>query len=202
MSGTRARRRFLMCNDYANHIPYSAYVDAFHDQGVELHPAGGAIPNLEPRDDIWPTDPAPVIRSAEDGAELAQLRWGFPPTRPKGAPVINMRSEGRRFHHGRCLVPASWFYEFTGSKSPKSKWRFIRADGGWMGIAGLWRPTDDGGRFTMLTCAPGPDIAPIHNRQVVVLDSADWRRWLDPAAAPEDLLRPSSAGTFTVEQVR
>jgi putative SOS response-associated peptidase YedK len=63
----------------------------------------GGAPNLEPRDDIWPTDVAPIIRANKDGAELIQLRWGFPPGRPKGPPVINMRSEKRRFPRGRCL---------------------------------------------------------------------------------------------------
>jgi putative SOS response-associated peptidase YedK len=48
--------------------------------------------NLEPRDDIWPTDVAPVIRRAEGGVELAQMRFGFPPGRPEAGPVINFRS--------------------------------------------------------------------------------------------------------------
>jgi hypothetical protein len=56
---------------------------------------------------------------------LVQLCWGFPPARPKGAPVINFRSEGRRFPKGRCLIPASHFFEFTGSKPPKSKWKLV-----------------------------------------------------------------------------
>jgi putative SOS response-associated peptidase YedK len=93
-----------MCNDYGNRIPYSAYLEAFSHLKIRLVAPGGA-PNLEPRDDIWPTDVAPVIRAGEDGAELVQLRWGFPPGRPKGPPVINMRSENRRFPRGRCLVP-------------------------------------------------------------------------------------------------
>jgi putative SOS response-associated peptidase YedK len=191
-----------MCNDYANHIPYDDYRRAFSELKIRIFPAGGVTPNLEPRDDIWPTDSAPIIRAAEDGVELAELRWGFPPARPKGSPVINMRGEGRRFSHGRCLVPASWFYEFTGSRSPKSKWRFALTNGEWMCIAGLWRPTDAGDRFTMLTCPPGPDVEPIHNRQVVVLDRHDWAEWLDPTASPERLLRPSPAETLAVERVR
>ena len=100
-----------MCNDYGNNIPYSAYLEAFSETRIPVRfPA--AAPNLEARADIWPTDTAPVIRQVEDGLEFAQLRWGFPPARPKAAPVINFRSEGRRFPKGRCLVPASHFFEF------------------------------------------------------------------------------------------
>jgi putative SOS response-associated peptidase YedK len=28
--------------------------------------------------------------------------------------------------------------------------------------------------FTMLTTPPGPDIAPYHDRQLAILDRADW----------------------------
>ena len=44
-----------MCNDYGNNIPYSAYVEAFSHLKIRLFAPGGA-PNLQPRDDIWPTD--------------------------------------------------------------------------------------------------------------------------------------------------
>jgi putative SOS response-associated peptidase YedK len=63
-----------MCNDYGNRIPYSAYLEAFSHLKIRLFAPGGA-PNLEPRDDIWPTDVAPIIRANKDGAELIQLRW-------------------------------------------------------------------------------------------------------------------------------
>ena len=90
-----------MCNDYGNRIPYSDYLAAFSESRIPVRrPA--AAPNLEPRDDIWPTDPAPTIRRLEDATnEFVILRWGFPPAKPKGAPVINFRSEGRRFPVGR-----------------------------------------------------------------------------------------------------
>lgn len=190
-----------MCNDYGNDVPYSAYVEAFSHLKIRLFAAGGP-PNLEPRDDIRPTDRAPIIRATEDGAELVQLKWGFPPARPKGPPVINMRAEGRRFAHGRCLVPASHFYEFTGTRYPKTKWRFTKAGEDWFCIAGIWRPVESGSAvFTMLTCAPGPDVAPIHNRQVVVLDRSQWAAWLDPTQPEQELLRPSPAGASNVEQI-
>ena len=125
-AGERAAADLTMCNDFGNNVPYDAYLRAFSQIRVPVvFPK--AAPNLEPRDDIWPTEPAPVFRRREEGVELVQLRWGFPPARPKGAPVINFRSEGRRFPKGRRLIPASHFFEFTGTKSPKSKWKFTKA---------------------------------------------------------------------------
>ena len=192
-----------MCNDYGNDIPYSDYLKAFSETRIRVRfPI--AAPNLEPRADIWPTETAPVIRQTEESAEFAQLRWGFPPARPKGAPIINFRSEGRRFPKGRCLVPASHFYEFTGTKSPKSKWKFMKTGEDWFCFAGLWRPMPEGGEdaFTLLTTEPGPDVAPIHNRQVVVLERADWQAWLQLERPEAELVRSLPAGSLTVEQVR
>jgi putative SOS response-associated peptidase YedK len=111
--------------------------------------------------------------------------------------VINFRSEGRHFPTGRCIAPADGFYEFTGTKAPKSKWLFEAADGAMLGIAGLVR--DD--RFTLLTCAPGPDMAPYHDRQVAILPRGDWAAWLgEPGEQPP--LGPLPAGSLKVIQVR
>jgi putative SOS response-associated peptidase YedK len=183
-----------MCNEYRFKQSLDRIVEEFSKLSLPLHWPGGA-PNLEPRDSIRPTDPAPVLVGAAEGAELRQLRWGF--VQPKGGPLINFRSDGRRFSTGRCLIPADGFYEFTGAKAPKSKWLFTAADSDLFCIAGLTR--DD--RFTMLTTEPGPDIAPYHNRQIVILPRAQWRAWLSPS--PESpLIRPLSAGSLKVAQIR
>ena len=192
-----------MCNDYGNRVAYSTYAEEFSHLRLPLI-LPTAAPNLEPRDDIWPTEVAPIVRCHGNGIELAQLRWGFPPGRAKAPPVINFRSEGRRFASGRCLVPASHFFEFTGTKSPKSKWRFTKAGEDWFCFAGLWRPAQGEvpESFTLLTTEPGPDIAPIHNRQVVVLERTDWKAWLDLTRPESELLRPLPQGSLMVEQVR
>ena len=191
-----------MCNDFGNHIPYSDYLAASNQTRIPVR-WPKAAPNLEPREDIWPTDKAPVIRRLDDGNEFAELRWGFPPARPKGAPIINFRSERRRFPVGRCLIPASHFFEFTGTKSPKQRWKFTKAGEDWFCFAGLWRPMPDGGEaFTLLTTAPGPDVAPIHDRQMVVLNRSEWSAWLEQTGNEGDLLRPLPAGSLHVEQIR
>ena len=110
-----------MCNEYRFKQSLDRIAREFGELKLPLHWAGGA-PNLEPRDSIRPTDPAPILVGSPEGAELKQLRWGF--AQPGRPPVINFRSEGRRFPNGRCLIPADGFYEFTGAKAPKSKWLF------------------------------------------------------------------------------
>jgi putative SOS response-associated peptidase YedK len=188
-----------VCSDYRliERVPAEELFD-----GLEA-PEG--IPNFEPRADIRITDRAPILRRAENGAaELVQRRWSWPG--PGGKPVYNFRSEGRQFRSGRCLILADGFYEFTAHSDPKSKrkhkWLFTLKGEPWFAIAGLWR-TDPavGEAFTMLTCEPSPDVAPYHNRSIVVLPPAECSRWLDPATAERDVLRPLPEGSFGVEQV-
>lgn len=212
-----------MCNDYGLKHPLTLINQAFSQIDRPLLFVAGA-PNLEPRDDIWPTERAPVVRSRADGkAEMIVLPWGLAPSAPKRPPVINFRSEGRRFANApaggdgatRVLVPASHFYEFTApaegapKRAPKSKWEFTWADAGdrervddlppLFCLAGWTR----NGAFTLLTCAPGPDVAPYHDRQVVVLDPRAWATWLDgDAEEATALLAPAPAGTLRVRQVR
>jgi putative SOS response-associated peptidase YedK len=181
-----------MCNEYRFRESLDKLAEEFSRLSLPLVWTGGA-PNLEPRDSIRPTDPAPVILGRDGGAQLHQLRWGFP--RPKGGPVINFRSEGRSFPSGRCLIPASGFYEFTGDRPPKSKWLFTTPDDALFCIAGLMR--DD--RFTLLTIDPGPDVASFHDRQIVILPREDWAAWLN---GPPPRLAPSPAGTLKVAQIR
>jgi hypothetical protein len=56
--------------------------------------------------------------------------------------------------------------------------------------------------FTILTTAPGPDMAPYHDRLVAVLQPADWPAWINLARPEEDLLQPLPAGALHVETVR
>lgn len=55
--------------------------------------------------------------------------------------------------------------------------------------------------FTMLTMEPGPDIAPYHDRQIVILERSAWVDWLDPSVSAKSLIKPLPAGSLKVEQV-
>lgn len=192
-----------MCNDYEQHVAYADYQAAIRAAGVTT-PASESAADLPQADDIRIGDMSPVLRAAGNGGELILMRFGWPPPRPKAPPTFNFRSDGRHFDKSqRCVVVLSGFFEFTGSKSPKTKHRLSLKGSPVMGIAGLWSEDPDGTlSFTMLTTEPGPDIAPIHDRQVCVLRPEDWGHWLFLTRPEAELLRPLPAGTLDVVTVR
>jgi putative SOS response-associated peptidase YedK len=99
---------------------------------------------------------------------------------------------------------AAHFFEFTGKMTPKSKWKFTNGGAEWFCFTGLWRPMPNGtgDAFTLLTTAPGPDVALMHDRQMIVLERHDWAVWLDLAKCESALFRPLPAGALRVEPVR
>lgn len=190
-----------MCNDYEQHVTHQQYLEAI--KGLELD-CSAAPAELPQADDIRIGDMGPVLRAAGNGVEVVSMRFGWPPPRPKAPPVFNFKSDGRHFDKSkRCLVILSGFFEFTGTKSPKSKHRFSLKGSPIMAIAGLWSEDADGAlSFTMLTTEPGPDIAPYHDRQVCVILPEDWAHWLFLTKPEEELLKPLPAGTLDVVTVR
>jgi putative SOS response-associated peptidase YedK len=192
-----------MCNDYEQHITWRLYRDTVESLNFDM-PSDQSERDLPQADDIRIGGLGPVMRPRGNGIELAQMKFGFPP-QGRGGPVFNFRSEGRHFGDSRrCLIPASAFFEFTGTKYPKAKHRFTLNDAPFLAIAGLWKPGEGNqpDAFTMLTTSPGPDVAPIHNRQIVVLRPQDWSKWLHLEVPETDLLRPLPAGSLSVELVR
>jgi putative SOS response-associated peptidase YedK len=194
-----------MCNDYRLMVDVASIVADFAHLKIKIRFGEGA-PNLAAREDIKITDIGPIVRAIDSGreeAELVQRRWSWHQNK---RPVYNFRSDGREFNSNRCLIIADGFYEFTdptdSKKKRKDKWLFTKRDEPIFCIAGIWRETPDVGEaFTMLTMEPGPDIAPYHGRQIVILERDNWADWLDPSVSAKSLIRPLPAGTLNVEQV-
>lgn len=196
-----------MCNEAARRIAIGELRNDWGETRIPLvFPEG--VPNMAPLDGFRITDPTIIIRGVDGAANAAECvtrRWSWPGANKR--PVYNYRSDGRDLRKGRCLIPVDAFYEFTTSADPKAKrkdkWAFRLRDHDWFCIAGLWRndPTV-GEAFTMLTCEPGPDIAPYHSRQVVVLARDRWAAWLDRTVPSGSLCRPLAAGSLMVEAAR
>lgn len=193
-----------MCNDYEQQIAWHNYCSTM--QSLELGiPTQQSEADLPQADHIRINDLGPIMRASGNGVELVQMRFGFPPPRPRAAPVFNFRSEGRRFDKsGRCLIPASAFFEFTGKKYPKAMHRFTLEGSPFMAIAGLWREGEgkQPAAFTMLTTRPGPDVSPYHHRQIAVLPPESWAAWIYLTKPEGELLQPLPAGSLSVETVR
>lgn len=207
-----------MCNCYRMGASLEDLRRVFEPLDLPLLFPSGA-PNLEPLDNIRPTNAAPILRPRDPanpsgGVELVQARWDLvpwfwrQPVKAKKFLATNCRSETAHttaafreaFRRRRCLVPTDGFYEWTGEKGKKTKWRFTAFGAKVFCIAGLWdrAETADGvvESFTMLTSAPGPDMAPFHDRQVVVLRPDQYARWLDLEAPVADLIRPPPEGVL------
>ncbi len=206
-----------MCNEAARRISLGQIREDWSQIKIPLlFPEG--LPNMAPLDSIRITDPTVIIRAAASdapgnalAAELVTRRWSWPLTSGPGAgkPLYNLRSEGRRFGNsasgGRCLIPVDGFYEFTApepGQKRKTKWIFTPAPGGalagdYLCIAGVWRTHESVGEaFTMLTGTPGPDVAPYHARQVVLLPRARWADWIAGTIPSADLIAPTPAGSL------
>ena len=211
-----------MCNEVRRRIALGQLREDWGQTRIPLVFPEGA-PNMAPLESIRITDPTVIIRAAADApdgaaelderrspgaplaAELVTRRWSWPGSH--GKPVYNFRSDGREFRSGRCLVPVDGFFEFTAPADPKAKrkdkWVFTLAGHDWFCIAGLWRADPAVGEaFTLLTCPPGPDTAPYHSRQMVVLGRDAWGPWLDPTVPAATLCQPLPAGSLLVAPER
>lgn len=194
-----------MCNEAARRIDLGLLREDFAHLRIPLHFPEG-LPNMAPLASVRITDPTVIVRAVEEGssdAELVTRRWSWPGAH--GRPVYNYRSDGRNIVRGRCLIPVDGFYEFTApapGHKRKTRWIFTHARAPWFCIAGVWKHDDRVGEaFSMLTTEPAPDIAPYHDRQVVVLDRSDWARWLDGSAPSAELCRAAPAGTLLPARV-
>lgn len=162
-----------MCSRFGLTSPPQRLLDRF---GLTVPPP---LPNSGV---LRPTDVALVVLP---GRVAALRSWGLlVDWSPR--PVINARSETlrdkptfRRLLEHRVIVPADTYTEWRSMGGGKVPHHVGRADGQTMALAGL---IDGAGRFTLLTCAPAPPVAVIHDRMPVVLpDVVAESAWLDPA---------------------
>ena len=157
--------------------------------------------------------------------ELRVVRWGLVPFWAKdpsiGSRMINARVETvdakpafrRAFAKRRCLLPADGFYEWLQvqdqGKARKQPYYIHRADDGVLAFAGLyelWRDKsvpDDHPRAwlwttVIITTRAEDEVGHIHERMPMIIDSARWDDWLDPANTEVSHVRPLLAPASAV----
>ena len=161
------------------------------------------------RYNVLPTTQVPIIRRTPDAdeLELTEARWGLiPPWWSKPKPptsTINARSEEAAgkpmwrfpYREARCLIPALGWYEWkpmertdpaTGEVNTYKQPFYLRVEREgpvcFAGLMSTWAPEGGEPRLTcaILTRAPSPSAAEVHDRMPVILPEAAHREWLDP----------------------
>jgi putative SOS response-associated peptidase YedK len=153
-----------------------------------------------------------IVVRPEKGQRVPDLaQWGLVPSwakEPKAGPrPINARAEGLEskptfrgaFRHGRCLIPASGFFEWQQLGKGKQPY-FIRPRGGegiftFAGLCATWASFEgELQTCTIITTTPNALMADIHDRMPAILAGADQAAWLDPEnKKAAELLRPFPA---------
>jgi putative SOS response-associated peptidase YedK len=154
------------------------------------------------RSPVFPRMPGPFIRAApgkDAEHELLVGPWALLPF-DKRYSTCNARHEGierrptsrKPWALGqRCIIPAASFDEPNWESGRNVWWRFSRPDGQPWGLAGIWSTAMDPATGEILPCysmltinaEAHPLMQRMHKpgeekRMVVVLDPADWERWL------------------------
>ncbi|MCS7100407.1 MAG: SOS response-associated peptidase [Burkholderiaceae bacterium] len=168
------------------------------------------VPPFAPNADVRPTQLAPIVRMdrAGSGRECVLARWGLVPSWAKdlsfGAHCINARAETvartpafrAAYRARRCLVPVNAFYEWSGPKGHRTKWRITVKDEPLFALAGLWESWRDPQRaqpvqtFTIVTTRANEVLAHLHDRMPVIVAPEHYARWLEASADATDLLAP------------
>jgi putative SOS response-associated peptidase YedK len=168
------------------------------------------VPPFDPRFNIAPTQPAPVVRAKPDAKppsrQLVWLRWGLIPAWAKdlaiGGRMINARAETvaekpafrAAMRRRRCLVAADGFYEWRKTGKQKQPYFVHMRDDRPFAFAGLWESWEGPDHTaiescTLLTTEANDLMRLIHDRMPVILPRDAYQLWLDPSQQnPQSLL--------------
>jgi putative SOS response-associated peptidase YedK len=163
-----------------------------------------------------PGAPGLVIRINPTTGERSfdQLAWGLVPHDTQDLATalrpIWARAEGLveqpmfadAFRRRRAIVPANEYFQKSSRENAGKEFTISRRNGRPMGWAGLWEgyraPNGEIIRsYCVITVEASEDVAPIHDRQPLVLEDEDLAVWLgeDPGT-PAELLRVPRGGVL------
>ncbi len=168
-----------------------------------------------PRYNVCPTQEITTVLSGNDGRHLAPMRWGFLPhwykTDRDGPLLINARAETiaekpafrSACQTGRCLIPASGFYEWIKTEDGTRLPCYIHPpEDDTIAFGGIWQNWQSPEGQEMQTCAivttsANKTLSSIHHRMPVLIGPDDYALWLGEAgkgaatlmrSAPEEAL--------------
>ncbi len=153
------------------------------------------------RYNIRPKDQIEVWTPKDEGHVAHWARWWLIPSWFKSsnekdwkATTFNARIEDAAekpsfrgaWRHGRCLIPANGYYEWTGEKGQKQPY-FLRplSNQDHFSFAGILSQWQDEWTVAMLTRPAHPSIAHIHSRMPVIPNAVESEEWLRGENLPD-----------------
>jgi len=163
---------------------------------IRWNPRHLSVDPTGPRFNV-PPGTRPLVMHALDGEpSLERLFWGYAPPWYKRSPVSNARLDTildpkKSFwrgpiEHGRMIVPADGWYEWTQEGDSKVPWFIHPKDNRPIMMAAIsgWRsgaaPDKEHG-MAIVTDDSAGGMVDIHDRRPVVLAVEDAQEWADPA---------------------
>jgi len=172
----------------------------------ELLNLGPFVHIVQPRYNIAPSQPVPIVKDAETRS-VELYRWGLVPfwaDDPKiGYRMINARSETAHekpsfraaFKYRRCLILSDGYFEWHAREkgAAKTPYLFKLQNDHPFTFAGLyevWQPPDGGELHTctILTTAANELVSQYHDRMPVMLDEEARWTWLKPETDANTLM--------------
>jgi putative SOS response-associated peptidase YedK len=188
-----------MCGRFPQSRPIQRYMEEVYPEWRD-EPAESRAPtwNLAPSTLAW------TIRAIDSQPKPSLLKWGFSDgVTTKGMAPINARIETAdelylfrdSWKQRRCLVPADGWYEWKAEGTGKQPYYFTRRDGKPVFFAGIW----SGNTFATITMAADGELAEVHNRKPVTMDTPEAREWLHgrPVVAKSLIPLAVTASAFT-----
>jgi putative SOS response-associated peptidase YedK len=193
-----------MCATYGydHHITWSQLA---HLAGLGFD--AGSI-NFPEAEQFYPAQSAPVIFLNEGQKLITRMHWGLvpdfwrKPLEEKRFSTFNYNSRAADWlqkptfrdavRHRRCIIPATYFCEYTGAKGKKHLVPFSRPDAQVFAMAGVWSFWQGISKgeavkmhtFSMLTTAANEIVKPIHPKAMpVILEWDDVDIWLSAPMA-------------------
>ncbi|MDA0333619.1 MAG: SOS response-associated peptidase [bacterium] len=150
---------------------------------------------LRPRFNIAPSQPVAAVIQ-RDSRVMQELKWGLVPSWARdpaiGNRLINARAETLAdkpafrgaFARGRCLIPASGYFEWHRAGQVRTPMLVRRAGGEPFAMAGLyerWQTPEEGilRSCSIITTEPNEVAATVHHRMPAILTREDVEIWLD-----------------------
>ena len=166
--------------------------------------------DFKPNYNTAPTQTMPVITQSDDKLQLLPMKWGIHRNiGPKiEKDIINTRADkaftpfwGKTVRTGRCLIPATGFYEWKITDGSKQPYYIHLKDRHMYMFAGIYSKNSEGElTYSIMTTTPNKEMADIHNRMPVILDPKDESMWLDASedAELDELLQPLKVNQLTM----